>query len=164
MNRSVRLQAAALLVAAWIGAALITVAVVAPGAFAVLPSRTMAGTMVGRVLPALFVAGMVIGILVAVVTSGAPSTGAPSAGAPRWASASALLAALACGVAQFWITPKLDRLRAGIGGPVDALPAGDARRVAFGLLHGYNVAGLGVAMVGAAVCLGFLLVAMRPRS
>jgi hypothetical protein len=164
MNRSVRLQAAALLVAAWIGAAMITVAVVAPGAFAVLPSRTMAGTMVGRVLPALFVAGMVIGILVAVVTSGAPSTGAPSAGAPRWASASALLAALACGVAQFWITPKLDRLRAGIGGPVDALPAGDTRRVAFGLLHGYNVAGLGVAMVGAAVCLGFLLVAMRPRS
>lgn len=169
MNRSVRLQAAALLVAAWIGAAMITVAVVAPGAFAVLPSRTMAGTMVGRVLPALFVAGMVIGILVAVVTSGAPSTGAPStgapsAGAPRWASASALLAALACGVAQFWITPKLDRLRAGIGGPVDALPAGDTRRVAFGLLHGYNVAGLGVAMLGAAVCLGFLLVAMRPRS
>jgi hypothetical protein len=119
----------------------------------------MAGTMVGRVLPALFIAGMVIGVLVAVVTSSAPS-----AGAPRWASASALLAALACFVAQFWITPKLDRLRAGIGGPVDALPAGDARRVAFGLLHGYNVAGLGVAMVGAAVCLGFLLVAMRPRS
>ena len=58
MNRSVRLQAAALLVAAWIGAALITVAVVAPGAFAVLPSRTMAGAMVGRVLPALFIAGI----------------------------------------------------------------------------------------------------------
>ena len=164
MNRSMRLYAAALFVAAWIGAALITVAVVAPGAFAVLPSRTMAGTMVGRVLPALFIAGMVIGVLVAAVTSGAPSAGAPSAGAPRWASASALLAALACFVAQFWITPKLDRLRAEIGGPVDALPAGDARRVAFGLLHGYNVAGLGVAMVGAAVCLGFLLVAMRPRS
>ena len=159
MNRSMRLYAAALFVAAWIGAALITVAVVAPGAFAVLPSRTMAGTMVGRVLPALFIAGMVIGVLVAAVTAGTPS-----AGAPRWASASALVSALACFVAQFWITPKLDRLRAEIGGPVDALPAGDARRVAFGLLHGYNVAGLGVAMVGAAVCLGFLLVAMRPRS
>ena len=159
MNRSVRLQAAALLVAAWIGAALITVAVVAPGAFAVLPSRTMAGTMVGRVLPALFIAGMVIGVLVAVVTSSAPS-----AGAPRWASASALLAALACFVAQFGITPRLARLRAEIGGPVDALPAADARRVAFGLLHGYNVAGLGVAMLGAAVCLGFLLFAMRPRT
>jgi hypothetical protein len=164
MNRSVRLQAAALLVAAWIGAALITVAVVAPGAFAVLPSRSMAGTMVGRVLPALFIAGMVIGVVVAAVTSGAPSAGAPSAGASRWASASALVAALACFVAQFAITPRLDRLRAGIGGPVDALPAGDARRVAFGLLHGYNVAGLGVAVLGAAVCLGFLLFAMRPRT
>jgi hypothetical protein len=159
MNRSMRLHAAALFVAAWIGAALITVAVVAPGAFAVLPSRTMAGTMVGRVLPALFIAGMVIGVLVAVVTSSAPS-----AGARRWASASALLAALACFVAQFGITPRLDRLRAEIGGPVDALPAADARRVAFGLLHGYNVAGLGVAMLGAAVCLGFLLFAMRPRT
>jgi hypothetical protein len=159
MNRSVRLHAAALFVAAWIGAALITVAVVAPGAFAVLPSRTMAGAMVGRVLPALFIAGIVIGVLVAAVASSAPS-----AGAPRWASASALLAALACFVAQFGITPKLDRLRAEIGGPVDALPAADARRVAFGLLHGYNVAGLGVAMLGAAICLGFLLFAMRPRS
>ena len=78
MNRSMRLHAAALFVAAWIGAALITVAVVAPGAFAVLPSRTMAGTMVGRVLPALFISGMVIGILVAVVTSSAPSAARPA--------------------------------------------------------------------------------------
>jgi hypothetical protein len=159
VNRSMRLQAAALAVAAWLGAALVTVAVVAPGAFAVLPSRTMAGTLVGRVLPTLFIAGIVIGVLVAAVASSAPS-----AGAPRGASVAGLLAALACGVAQFGITPRLDRLRAEIGGPVDALPADDARRVAFGLFHGYNVAGLGVAMVGAAVCLGFLVFAMRPRT
>jgi len=159
MNRPLLLQAAALLVAAWIGAALITVAVVAPGAFAVLPSRTMAGTMVGRVLPTLFVAGMVIGLLVAAVAGNAPASGAL-----RGAIGTGLLAAFACGVAQFWITPKLDRLRAEMGGPVDALPADDARRVAFGLFHGYNVAGLGVAMIGAAACLGFLLFALRPRS
>ena len=34
---------AALLVALWLGAALLTVAVVTPGAFAVLPTRAMAG-------------------------------------------------------------------------------------------------------------------------
>jgi hypothetical protein len=154
-----RLQAAALIVAAWLGGALITVAVVAPGAFAVLPSRTLAGAMVGRVLPALFVAGIVIGLLVTAVAS-VP----PVAGARRGAAATALLAAIACAVSQFGITPRLDRLRAGIGGPVEALPADDARRVAFGLLHGYNVAGLGVAMLAAALCLGFLLFALRSRS
>lgn len=157
-----QLQAAALLMAAWIGAALITVAVVAPGAFAVLPSRTMAGTMVGRVLPALFVAGIAVALIAAAV-AGIPSPGGAVSGA-RGAVTSALAAALACGIAQFGITPKLDRLRAEIGGPVDALPADDARRVAFGLFHGYNVAGLGVAMLGAAACLGFLMFALRPRS
>jgi len=77
---------------------------------------------------------------------------------------SACVAALACAVSQFGITPKLDRLRVDIGGPVDALPADDARRVAFGLLHGYSVAGLGVARAGAAVCLGFLLYGTRSRA
>jgi hypothetical protein len=152
-----RLQAVALVVAAWIGAAMLTVAVVAPGAFAVLPSRTLAGTMVGRVLPALFFAGIAMGLLVAIVAGTAP-------GAPRWATYTGLLAAVGCAVSQFLITPKLDRLRAEIAGPVDVLPVDDARRVAFGLLHGYNVAGLGVAMIGAAVCLGFLLFAMRSRA
>jgi hypothetical protein len=150
---------AALVVAAWLGAAIMTVAVVAPGAFAVLPSRTIAGTMVGRVLPALFISGMVMGILVA-----AFARGAGAARASRRASAAAIVTALGCFVSQFLITPRLDRLRAEIGGPVDVLPVSDARRVAFGALHGYNVAGLGVAMIGAALCLVFLLVAMRSRA
>jgi Domain of unknown function (DUF4149) len=154
MSQSTRVLVSALLVAAWLGAALITVAVVAPGAFAVLPSRTIAGTMVGRVLPALFIAGMVIGIAVASMAGGAS----------RWAAATAVLSALACVISQFVITPRIERLRAEIAGPVDVLPIDDARRVAFGLLHGYNVAGLGVAMLGAAVCLGVLLFSMRSRA
>jgi len=159
VNSPFRLQAAALLMAAWIGAALFAVAVVAHGAFAVLPTRTMAGTLVGRVLPALFVAGIVLGLAVA-VTAGNPWVPGPS----RRGALAALVAAGACGIAQFGITPKLDRLRAEIGGPVDALAAADPRRVAFGLLHGYNVAGLAVAMAGAVACLAFLLLALRPRS
>jgi Domain of unknown function (DUF4149) len=159
MSRAMQVQTAALLLAAWLGASLITVAVVAPGAFAVLPSRTMAGTMVGRVLPALFIAGIVIGVVVAGIAAMPPTSGAG-----RGAMATALLSAVACAFAQFWITPKLDRLRVEIGGPVDALSPEDPRRVAFGLFHGYNVAGLGVAMLGAAVCLCFLVYAMRPRT
>lgn len=159
MSSSSRLQAATVLVTAWLGASLITVAVVAPGAFAVLPSRSLAGTMVGRVLPTLFVAGIAIGVVVALL-----SGGFGAAGAPRWTAVSALLASVACGISQFAITPKLDRIRAGIVGPIETLPLDDPRRVAFGLLHGYNVAGLGVAMLAAAVCLGFLQFSLRPRN
>jgi hypothetical protein len=74
------------------------------------------------------------------------------------------VAAGACAIAQFGIAPKLDRLREEIGGPIDALAAADPRRVAFGLLHGYNVAGLALAMAGGVACLAFLLFAIRPRS
>lgn len=140
--------------AAWLGAALITVAVVAPAAFAVLPSRTWAGTLVGRVLPVLFVAGMAIGVLVAVLLG---------AGAGRRAPAiAALCAAAACAVSHFVVDPRIARLREQIAGPVDALAAADPRRVAFGLLHGYSVGGLGVAMMAATLSLAFVLRAARP--
>ena len=42
-------------------------AVVAPAAFAVLPTRTLAGALVGRVLPVLFWCGMLVGVGVAVL-------------------------------------------------------------------------------------------------
>jgi hypothetical protein len=106
----------------------------------------------------LFVAGIIVGIVVALIAS------AGKGGAPRGAMLTSILAAAGCAISQFWITPKLDRLKAEIGGPVDVLSLDDARRVAFGLYHGYNVAGLGVAMLGAAVCLGFLVFAIHPRN
>jgi hypothetical protein len=40
----------------------------------------------------------------------------------------------------------------------------DARRVAFAVLRGYNVAGPGVARLGAGICQSNPLFAMRPRS
>lgn len=156
MSASSRLLIASLLLSAWLGAALLTVAVVAPGAFAVLPTRTMAGEMVGRVLGAVFISGLVLGIAVAL----AAGAGKASMGG----AITALLASAACAVAQFGINPRIAQIRADIGGPVDLLSPEDPRRVAFGLLHGYSVAGLGVAMLSAAVSLAFLLVALRPRS
>ncbi|MBW7933621.1 MAG: DUF4149 domain-containing protein, partial [Gemmatimonadaceae bacterium] len=55
-----RTLAAFLLGAMWLGGALLTVAVVAPGAFAVLPTRALAGEMVGRVLPVVFAGAIVV--------------------------------------------------------------------------------------------------------
>jgi hypothetical protein len=59
---NVRLVLAASLLGAWIGAALLMAAAVAPAAFAVLPTRALAGALVGRVLPPVFGGGIVVGL------------------------------------------------------------------------------------------------------
>jgi hypothetical protein len=151
----------------WLGAALLFAAVVAPALFAVLPSRTTAGDIVGRVLPALLWAGVVIssvvGLLEAVAQNAiltanrTPGSRAPDVndvvhfGGARAAGKRAgvgLLVGLAC----LWVLQigqRIDKLRASIGQPVDALPTTDPRRVDFGRLHGLSVAVLGVAMLAA---------------
>jgi len=145
-----------MLLSAWLGAATLTVTVLAPRAFAVLPSRELAGAVVGSVLPALFATGVVFGMIAAMLS--AVRSMAPGA------AAMAVLLAAACAVAQFFVAPRLAVLRAQIGGPVERLSADDPRRVAFGLLHGYSVVGLGVAIVAAAISLTLLLMAMRSRT
>jgi hypothetical protein len=155
MTPATRLLTSALLIAFWGGAAILTIAIVTPAAFAVLPTRTLAGSLVGRVLPALFLSGIVVGVSVTAL--------ALSAGC-RGGAVTAALAAVACAVAQFVINPRIARMREAIGGPIDALPVDDARRVAFGLLHGYSIGGLGVAMLAAAISLGYLLAGLRARA
>jgi hypothetical protein len=153
----VRLAGAAALLAAWLGAALLVAAVVAPSAFAVLPSRALAGALVGRVLPVMFVAGVVVAAAAAILGH------VPAARFGGARLACAAIAAVACAVAQFGIAPRIARLRAEIGPSLDALPVGDARRVAFGKLHAFSVAWLGAAMLAAAVALVLTLIALRSR-
>lgn len=134
--------------ALWLGGAVLFSAVIAPAAFAVLPTRTLAGDLVARVLPVVFYAGMVVGVLVLAL-------GVLDAEEWRWSTtdvASAIVA-IACAAAQFIIGSRIVQLRSRISGPVDALPPGDSLRVAFGRLHGISVALLGVAMLAAAVAL-----------
>jgi len=146
-----------LLLAVWIGAALLFTLVVAPAAFAVLPTRSLAGALVGRVLPVIFYAGVVIGSLIVVldVIGRTGSWGRSAAGA---------VSALACAVAQLVVGTRIDQLRAAISGPLDALAGDDPRRVAFGRLHAISVGWLGVAMVAAIVALALAVRALPPRS
>src|SRR5256885_10980879 len=133
-----------LLLAVWIGAALLFALVVAPAAFSVLPTRTLAGALVGRVLPVLFYGGVVIGSLI-VILDLLGKTGA-------WGRAAAgAVSALACAVAQLLVGTRIDRLRASIAGPLDALASDDPRRIAFGRLHAISVGWLGIAMLAAVV-------------
>ncbi|HWE44126.1 MAG TPA: DUF4149 domain-containing protein [Gemmatimonadaceae bacterium] len=131
---------------AWLGAALLFAAVVAPAAFAALPTRTLAGTLVGAVLPALFLAGIVLGAMVAAASVALHRGRIVTAG-----TVGGLLVAISCAAAQFVVAPRIERARASIGGPIESVPSSDPRRVAFGRLHGASVAWLGVAVVGAAV-------------
>ena len=132
---------------AWLGATLLVATVVAPAAFAVLPTRTLAGALVGRVLPVLFYSGAVIGVLVSLVgRTTTPSPGRVSAGAVMVA---------ACLAAQLIVGPRIERIRLDAGRPIDQLAAGDARRTSFGRLHGASVLLLGVA--GIAGCAALVL-------
>jgi hypothetical protein len=153
MSDGLRTAGTIAVVAAWFGAALITAASVAPAAFAALPTRAMAGDVVGRVLPVVFIAGIAAGVIACVVTA--------QVSRPR-AILSAVIAG-ACIIAQFVIGPRIARLRADIGPSLDALPAGDARRALFGRLHAYSVGWMGVAMLAAAIVLTLSLLALRQR-
>jgi len=144
-----------LLLALWIGAALLFAIVVAPAAFSVLPSRSLAGALVGRVLPVLFYAGVVIGSVIVLLDliGKTGSWGRTAAGA---------VSALACAIAQLVVGTRIDRLRAAIGGPLDALAADDPRRIAFGKLHAISVGWLGIALLAAIVALALAIRSLRP--
>lgn len=144
-----RSVAAALLVALWLGAALLTVAVVAPGAFAVLPTRAMAGEMVGRVLPVVFAGAVIVPVLVMVI--------APAVRRKALAVASSASAVLASVVALGVVNPRIAALRVIAVVPVDQLAPADPRRVMFGLLHALSVGLLGVSMLALTALLVLLV-------
>lgn len=151
-----RLLTAAALLALWLGAAILTAAVVAPAAFAVLPTRALAGALVGRVLPVIFLAGIAVGVAVAVLGGAAGAFG-------RGRLALALLAAALCAGAQFGVAPRIQAVRAELGPDIEAVPKTDPRRAAFGRLHGVSVLLMGAAglAAGGALVLAGLGVARR---
>ncbi len=142
------------LTAIWGGAGLLVVTTVAPAAFRVLPTRALAGALVGQVLPVLFLSGMLVGVLALALTPRA----APRALLRRIGAAGLIVG---CAVAQFVIGPKIEALRERIGPSVDALAATDPLRVSFGQLHGLSVLALGVAMLFALVALIAAFLAVR---
>ena len=140
-----RALGAIVLLALWLGAAAVVTTVVAPAAFSVMPSRTLAGALVGRVLPVLFWSGAAVGVLAAALTRVLPDG--------RTRLACMLVVTVACLSAQLVVAPRIEAVRRGVEGPIDALTREDARRVAFGRLHGASVALLGTAELAAAAAL-----------
>jgi uncharacterized membrane protein YbhN (UPF0104 family) len=155
------------LLAAWLGVALYFSAVVAPSAFGVLRSFSLAnageiaGTIVSRSLSVVNKSGVLVSLLLLL---GAPAV------RKQYARASLVLqsillfvVALACGVGEWVIAAKMRELRVAMHGQIDQVPLTDPNRTAFAALHGYSVAALCVAMLVALILI-LLMVFARERA
>lgn len=137
-----------LLITAWLGASALFVGSVAPAAFAVLPARAMAGALVGRILPVIFIAGLTVAALSFLLDQPYARTTLA-----RVRAGALIVLAIACGIAQFVLAPRIAALRAEMGPVIEALAIDDPRRHAFGLLHATSVGWLGLGMLAAVVAI-----------
>lgn len=138
---------AAVLLAAWLGASLYFSVTVTRAAFAVMPTRALAGAFVGRTLPVLFDAGMLVGIWLV-----ATALLAPRAGSRALALGGGAAIAVLTALARFVILARIERLRLAMPAAIDTLSPGDPARRAFGQLHALSVGALGLSLlIGLAV-------------
>ena len=148
-----------LLIAAWLGAAVFFVGV-AQSAFAVVPTREIAGNLVSRTLAILNYSGLGVGVIVLLTSLIVP------AGMNRisvWAERAFLLIfAAGCAVSQFVISWWMLLLRTQMGRPIDEVPADDPFRIQFNNLHEYSSWVMLTAM--AAALIAFAIIAFRPAA
>src|SRR5262245_28653351 len=147
MGRSFLAFAEVLLLSVWLGSMIFFSFAVAPSAFAVLPTRELAGVMVTSTIAKVEVMGLVIGTLLMLIHLA------------RWQSeytspmvkglkAFLLLAMIAAAaLSRFWISPSMVSLRGAMGGHIDDVALTDPLRVQFNGLHQYSVTLMGIAMI-----------------
>ena len=146
--------------ALWLGAAAFFSFAVAPSAFAVLPTRDLAGAVVARTLSIVNVGGFVVGLLL--LLTWPAGRGLVRRAALRAEAAALAVVTLASAAGHWLVAARMRDLRARMPAPIDALAADDPLRVAFNDLHGYSVAALTAGMLAGLVAL--LLIARRTKN
>lgn len=124
----------------WVGAAFFVAVLLAPGAFALLPTRELAGSVVGMALTRLHWLAYACGATFLASNFAVAREGAASR---RWAPALVVAMLLLTMVSQQVITPKLATLRGQMTaehGSVDQMPKEHPLRQEFGKLHGVSSA------------------------
>jgi uncharacterized membrane protein len=118
----------------WLGGLIFFAFVLAPTAFSVLPSRHLAGTIVGRSLGTLHWMGIISGIffLASSILHNRVSKGTVHLFAARHLLICLMLVLTL--ISQFGIIPRLDTLRASIG-EIDSVPLDNPARMQFDALH-----------------------------
>lgn len=138
-----------LLLVLWLGAACFFSFAVAPSAFAVLPSREIAGAIVSRSLSIVNYSGLIVGlILLASSFVGQTATNRFRLWAERFLL---LILMLACAAGQFVFGLWLTLVKAQIGRPIDEVAVDDPLRIQFNNLHQYSVWVLAAAMIAALI-------------
>jgi hypothetical protein len=141
----------------WLGG-LIFFPLVAQTAFSVLPTRQLAGSMVGRSLGILHWMGIVSGV---VFLSGSMLLSRLTTGEAHPLAARNLLVCLMLAlklISQFGVFPRLDAIRASIG-EIDAAPADLPARVQFDALHHWSTR-----IEGGVILLGLVVAYLTVRS
>lgn len=141
----------------WIGG-LIFLPVVAQAAFSVLPTRHLAGSVVGRSLGILHWMGVISGVvfLVSSLLYRRLGEGAGHGFAARHVLVCLMLALTL--ISQFGIIPRMDTLRASIG-EIDSVPADSPARVQFDALHHWSTR-----LESGVLLLGLVLAYLTSRS
>ena len=131
----------------WVGG-LIFFPVVAQTAFTVLPTRHMAGSVVGKSLGTLHWMGMISGL---VFLASSLVYSRLSSGSAHVFAARHMLVCLMLGltlISQFGIIPRMDALRASIG-EIDSVPPDNPARMEFDGLHIWSTrVEMGVLLLG----------------
>jgi len=138
-----------LLLVLWLGSACFFSFAVAPSAFAVLPSREIAGAIVSRTLAIVNYSGLIVGLFLLV------SSLIRQTNVNRFQLLAErlmlLILTLACAVGQFVIALWLSLLKGQIGRPIDEVAVDDPLRVQFNNFHQYSVWVLATAMIAALI-------------
>lgn len=118
----------------WVGG-LIFFPVVAQTAFSVLPSRHLAGNVVGRSLGILHWMGMVSGVIF--LASSLIYSRLTTGTAHPFAARNVLICVMfgLTLISQFGIIPRMDTLRASIPGEIDSVLSNNTARMQFDSLH-----------------------------
>lgn len=148
-----------LLLGVWLGSMIFFSFAVAPSAFAVLPTREMAGMLVTSTIGKIELLGLIIGpllILIKALGWRAQRSSGASKGLPI---VLVLVMIAAAAMSRFWISTSMVSLRAAMGGHIDDVPASDPLRVQFNDLHQYSVA-----LMGTAMCAGVVVLFLTVRS
>jgi uncharacterized protein DUF4149 len=145
-----------LLLGVWLGAMIFFSFAVAPSAFAVLPSRNLAGLVVGSTLTKVEWLGLGLGVVLLFFHFLKRSLYPMKR---HWINLLLLAIMIAAnGLLRFWISPEMNLLRQAMGQPVDDVDAADPLRLQFNDLHQYSVR-----LMGTAILCGLVLLYITVR-
>ena len=142
----------------WLGAMVFFTTAVAQAAFAVLPTRRMAGDLVAPVLANLEYTGLVMSVVLLLLLLLAREVRRKVWFVELGIYLATLLTTF---IARFIVAAKIHNLRAQFGDQLDTLTATDPAKILFGQLHGISIGLTGLDIILVLVVIVMLILQSR---